>query len=50
VSGAALQAELEAAETLDPDIRCGLEGLPIIELFGGPAVVVLVGALRGWAL
>lgn len=44
---AGARATLEAAETLDPDFRFGLEGLRIMELFGERAVVVLVDASAG---
>lgn len=41
---AAARACLRAAEGLDPDLRLGLEGLRVVDLFGHDAVVVLVEA------
>lgn len=41
---AAARACLRAAEALDPDLRLGLEGLRVIDLFGHDAVLVLVEA------
>lgn len=41
---AATLATLRAAERLDPDLRLGLEGLRLMDLFGLDAVVVLVEA------
>ena len=41
---AAARACLRAAEALDPDLRLGLEGLRVFDLFGHDAVIVLVEA------
>ena len=44
---AAARACLRAAESLDPDLRLGLEGVRILDLFGRDAVLVLVEATAG---
>ncbi len=44
---AAAHACLRAAEALDPDLRLGLEGLRLVDLFGQDAVTVLVDATAG---
>ncbi|HUE77296.1 MAG TPA: hypothetical protein VMM83_05085 [Longimicrobiales bacterium] len=44
---AAAHACLEAAEGLDPDLRLGLGGLRLVDLFGQDAVTVLVDASAG---
>lgn len=41
---AAAGACLQAAESLDPDLRLGLDGLRVMDLFGNDAVLVLVEA------
>ena len=41
---AAARACLQAVETLDPDLRLGLEGLRVVDLFGQDAVMVLIEA------
>lgn len=41
---AAAGACLRAAESLDPDLRLGLDGLRVMDLFGNDAVLVLVEA------
>jgi hypothetical protein len=46
---AAARALLEAAESLDPDYRFGLEGVRSLDLFGEAAVVVVVDASAGRA-
>jgi hypothetical protein len=44
---AAARATLDAAESLDPDFRFGLEGLRTVDLFGHQAVILLVDATAG---
>lgn len=44
---AAAYACLRAAEALDPDLRLGLQGLRVVDLFGEDAVLVLVEATAG---
>ncbi|MBW3553916.1 MAG: hypothetical protein KY466_10415 [Gemmatimonadetes bacterium] len=41
---AAAGACLRAAESLDPDLRLGIDGLRVVDLFGHEAVLVLVEA------
>ena len=47
---AAARAALAAAERLDPDLRLGLEGIMLVDLFGREAVTVLVEGALGRAL
>lgn len=44
---AAVHACLRAAETLDPDLRLGLEGVRVLDLFGHQGVLVLLEATAG---
>jgi len=44
---AAAIAALRAAEQIDPDLRIGLSGLRLMDLFGHPTVTVLVEATAG---
>jgi hypothetical protein len=44
---AAARATLQAAESLDPDFRFGVEGLRALDLFGHQAVVLLLDATVG---
>ncbi|HSH46475.1 MAG TPA: hypothetical protein VK966_11595, partial [Longimicrobiales bacterium] len=44
---AAARACLSAVETLDPDLRLGLEGLKVMDHFGHEGVLALVEATSG---
>ena len=46
---AAARAVLQAVESLDPDLRLGLHGSRVADLFGYDAVVVIVEAVAGRA-
>lgn len=44
---AAVRACLRAVESLDPDLRLGMEGVKVMDLFGQEGVLVLVEATAG---
>jgi hypothetical protein len=44
---AAARATLQAAESLDPDYRFGLEGIRVMDLFGHEALILLLDATAG---